>query len=417
MRKLFTIIFSVLISCSFAQWYPQNSGTTENLLSVCFTDTLNGWVVGNNGIILHTDNGGINWDVQTSNTDEILTGVYFTDSIHGWIAGHIPQGYFDDCIFYRTLDGGNNWEQIDLGYRCLKEIYFSDTLNGWSVGINHTSDGGETWETQFNAYHDTGGVYFTDSLNGWVVGSTMNGSTGYIHSIILHTNNGGNTWDYQFDINSHSCPALLSVYFTDTLKGWSVGGLPILYEIILKTTDGGNNWDTAYINNYGCLRSIYFADTFNGLAVGYNGSILYTSNGGNTWESEPSGTTYTLNSVYFTENGYAWAVGAGGTIIHADYSQIVGLHEFGAQGLKFSDRCYPNPFTTSTTLSYKLKQPGKVTLSIYNHLGQLVYQTQKNQPQGKQQLIWNGEGFADGVYYYTLQAGEHVANGKLVKVR
>jgi N-acetylneuraminic acid mutarotase len=77
----------------------------------------------------------------------------------------------------------------------------------------------------------------------------------------------------------------------------------------------------------------------------------------------------------------------------------------------------PNPFTTSTTLSYELKQPEKVTLSIFNHLGQLVYQTQLNQQPGNQQLIWNAEGYAEGVYYYRLKAGDQVANGKLVKVR
>jgi len=80
-------------------------------------------------------------------------------------------------------------------------------------------------------------------------------------------------------------------------------------------------------------------------------------------------------------------------------------------------QCFPNPFTTYTTLSYELKQPEKVVLTIYNHLGQLIYQTQENQQQGKQQFIWNAEVYPDGVYYYRLQIGELVANGKMVKVR
>jgi hypothetical protein len=83
----------------------------------------------------------------------------------------------------------------------------------------------------------------------------------------------------------------------------------------------------------------------------------------------------------------------------------------------FNYLIYPNPFSTLTTLSYELKQPEKVTMSIYNHLGKLVYQTQENQSQGVQQLIWNAERFADGIYYYRLQVGDAVANGKMVKVR
>lgn len=78
---------------------------------------------------------------------------------------------------------------------------------------------------------------------------------------------------------------------------------------------------------------------------------------------------------------------------------------------------YPNPFSTSTTLSYELQQPERVTLRIYDFLGKQVYQTQENQSQGQQQLIWNAEGYADGVYYYRLQIGDAVVSGKMVKVR
>jgi len=77
---------------------------------------------------------------------------------------------------------------------------------------------------------------------------------------------------------------------------------------------------------------------------------------------------------------------------------------------------YPNPFSTSTTLSYELKRPETIHLSIFNHLGQLICQHSEEQQQGNQQLQWNAEGFADGVYYYRLQVGEQVANGKMVKV-
>jgi hypothetical protein len=50
-------------------------------------------------------------------------------------------------------------------------------------------------------------------------------------------------------------------------------------------------------------------------------------------------------------------------------------------------------------------------------MGKQLYQLQENQPQGTQQLIWNAERYADGVYYYKLKVGDAVANGKMVKVR
>ncbi|MEE4260793.1 MAG: T9SS type A sorting domain-containing protein [Bacteroidales bacterium] len=86
-------------------------------------------------------------------------------------------------------------------------------------------------------------------------------------------------------------------------------------------------------------------------------------------------------------------------------------------GLRFEFKIHPNPLTTSTTIEYELKEPEKVTLKIYDYLGKQVYQTQVIQPQGKQQLIWNAEGYAGGIYYYRLQVGDALANGKMVKVR
>ncbi len=41
----------------------------------------------------------------------------------------------------------------------------------------------------------------------------------------------------------------------------------------------------------------------------------------------------------------------------------------------------------------------------------------RNQPQCKQQLLWNADGYVEGIYYIKLQVGDEVANGKMVKVK
>jgi hypothetical protein len=78
---------------------------------------------------------------------------------------------------------------------------------------------------------------------------------------------------------------------------------------------------------------------------------------------------------------------------------------------------HPNPFTTSTTIEYELKQPEMVILTIYDYLGKQVYQRKQNQRQGKQKLLWNDESLTNGVYYLKLQSGAQVVNKKLHKVR
>lgn len=78
---------------------------------------------------------------------------------------------------------------------------------------------------------------------------------------------------------------------------------------------------------------------------------------------------------------------------------------------------YPNPFITSTTFSYSLKQTLTVQFSVFNQLGQIVYQHSEEQRQGEQQLQWDATNQSEGLYFYQLQAGEQISNGKMVKVK
>ncbi len=62
-------------------------------------------VVGNDGIIFHTLNGGTSWFEQESGTPHILDSVYFTDNTNGWAVGWSGSG----GKIIHTTDGGTNW--------------------------------------------------------------------------------------------------------------------------------------------------------------------------------------------------------------------------------------------------------------------------------------------------------------------
>jgi photosystem II stability/assembly factor-like uncharacterized protein len=59
-------------------WTQQNSGTTNWLWDISFTDANNGWVVGNGGTILHTTNGGVTFidNEPTQPTEFLLSQNY-----------------------------------------------------------------------------------------------------------------------------------------------------------------------------------------------------------------------------------------------------------------------------------------------------------------------------------------------------
>ena len=65
----FLFFFLMVTQICFAQWYQQSSGAINNFYGVSFSDFNNGTVVGENGTIIRTTNGGPNWTSQTSGTD------------------------------------------------------------------------------------------------------------------------------------------------------------------------------------------------------------------------------------------------------------------------------------------------------------------------------------------------------------
>ena len=164
-------------------WLTQSSGTTKSLRGVSFTDSDNGTVVGQDGTIIRTTNGGTTWISQSSGTTEWLYGVSFTDSDNGTIVG-------GHGLILRTTDGGTTWEvqRSSSIYRSdLGGVSFTDSTNGTTAGgmetILKTTDGGTTWVSQSSGTTETlWGVSFTDSDNGTIVGDA---------GTILRTTNGG----------------------------------------------------------------------------------------------------------------------------------------------------------------------------------------------------------------------------------
>ena len=81
---------------------------------------------------------------------------------------------------------------------------------------------------------------------------------------------------------------------------------------------------------------------------------------------------------------------------------------------------YPNPFNPETTISYRLAQQGKITIHIYNILGQRVKTlVDAIQPAGVYSVQWTGANdrglpVSSGVYIYQMNAAEFVKVKKML---
>jgi hypothetical protein len=68
----------------------------------------------------------------------------------------------------------------------------------------------------------------------------------------------------------------------------------------------------------------------------------------------------------------------------------------------------PNPFNPTTTIRYTLNQPARVTLKVYNLLGEeIITLVEEHQQAGQKAVMWNsrnrnGQPVPSGVYFYRM---------------
>jgi len=84
---------------------------------------------------------------------------------------------------------------------------------------------------------------------------------------------------------------------------------------------------------------------------------------------------------------------------------------------------YPNPFNPSTQIRYALPEDSKVTIIIYNMLGEEVRTLVSDyQTAGYRNVLWNatndnGSLVSAGMYIYTIQAGKFYQAKKMILLK
>ena len=340
---LFGVFIGVAILFSFAtiadaDWTVlreddilRGDGIEGMLQDVYFTDSQNGLVVGNGGLMLTTSDGGKTWekmevDMRPPGAGQRpggrpgrggpapLYNIYFVDENVGFIIG-------GRATILKTEDGGKTWSRkmamSDTPGRGgnprplranLMGIQMINETTGFIAGsentILKTTDGGETWvgsserarvgETRNNLE----GIWFVSETTGWIIGS---------FGTLLHTADGGANWTKQdpgFDNN------LFGIYFIDENTGWICGQ----ESLILHTTDGGATWNQQKTEAIDDLHDIIFVDAMVGWAVGGYNTILHTTDGGKTWavSNIPGGANF--KGVHATDQNHCWTVNDWGVI-------------------------------------------------------------------------------------------------------
>ncbi len=396
------LILLVSLSNGYAQQYgwvniggnlPSSSGTSS-LSDLYFTSANEGWLCSSIlGEIYHTTDGGSTYTTQT--TQYYTNAIYMLNSSEGYAGGLNGR-------VYRTTDGGGTWSVLSSIGSTLSSINFPpSSTTGYCCGDNGkiysiTSTGVSSMST--GIYSNLASISFPGS-QGWTCGESM----------IIHYNG---SWlvDQSYPTETYN-----AIYMANNTTGWAVGD----NGVIIKTTDG-LNWD--YQANPDTsnrtLLDVFFLDASNGWAVGNSGVILHTANGGALWTIEASGmTTNMLRSVRFTSSTNGYVLGNNGTLLK--YAQLTGIENSeGQNGSSKLLQNYPNPFNSTTSLKYTLHQAGNVLLAVYNLQGEMVsLLVNEHQSAGEHSVMFDGNDFPSGVYYYQISIADKFETGKMILIR
>jgi photosystem II stability/assembly factor-like uncharacterized protein len=311
--KIFYIVI-LFISQVSAQWVPQNSGVNAYLRDIYFVNNWEGWIIGLDGELLKTEDGGLNWEQIDLGINNSFYAIYFLNEIIGWIVG-------SNGLILKTTNGGQEWNQQNSGTTySLTDVFFVDENYGWiatgfinNTQILKTTNGGQSWIAYPNGIVSNTAIYFTNPNNGWVCGWGAN---------LSKTTNGGLSWSLQ---PSGTNISRSDIFFVNENIGWTFG------NPVTKTTNGGISWFVLYsFNSAIWISSGFFLDQNTGWVCGTDhnsfgswGKIFKTTNGGISWNEELAEYGTPLYKIFFADNVNGWVSGPNGFIAKYDTSKYV----------------------------------------------------------------------------------------------
>ncbi len=308
-RTVFSILLLVLAQPVLASWSRVPSGTLSWLHDVAFVSPTKGFIVGSGGAFLETDDGGLTWKKGQSPTSDTLKQILFTDELNGWLLCErdvYNRGAKSSSYLMRTTDGGATWDRSefgDYGRERIARIFFNGKGDGFAVGENgailELTDG--NWRRQNSAIRFLllDGSFSDDSK------ATIVGGGGGVFS----TDDGGVSW-VASSFQTRPTGKLNSLFFWNRSTGWIVGAAGAVYQ----TVNGGRTWRAQNSGVAAELTDVEFVSSAEGFAVGADGTMIHTTTAGNIWTPEATGIRHRLDRIAVSGKTVI-AVGFGGTIL------------------------------------------------------------------------------------------------------
>jgi photosystem II stability/assembly factor-like uncharacterized protein len=393
MKKFITIVFIALNISVYAQWELINHVSPILNDVQCITENTV-VVVGGQGLIMKSTDGGQNWNSQSLGNSHYLKKVQFNNESVGYILGLEGVG----TNIFKTIDGGENWSLILSSQ--LPDITDISSVNQQIIyvtfedgSLKKSIDGG----TNFQSVNSDSLLLNIQFINE-NIGYATDGET------VLKTINGGINWIEKFQIDEPTLDTAI-FYFTNE----SVGFVKWQNDLY-RTTDGGDTF--TYLDTLTSLTLRLFAPTENivwgmSVEVPFNDPIL-TMRG----EVMSDGSFEKVlgwpqfRSIHFINPTLGYGVNLGGEI----YKNTTGLLHLNTPKDWSRIKVFPNPVTDFLNISTE-KDFISNEITILNSLGSVVFVKKfANQKEIKVDV----KSFPKGVYIIEMEVDSKYHREKII---
>ena len=253
--------------------------------------------VGQRGQILMSGDGGAKWKQSGVPVTSDLTAVYFVDGKQGWAVGH-------DGVVLHTEDAGDTW-RLQLDGRKVNELLVAAMTK--KLQAEPASEEAKKLLAEAERYKDQGpdkpflDVWFADAQNGYVIGA---------YNLIFRTSDGGNTWTPWFDRTVN--PKFFNLYSMRPVNG----DLYIAGEggLVLKLDRAAERFKPLDMPYKGSFFGLARAGN-SMLAFGLRGNVYRSDDGGTSWVKVEVGLPSAVVGAAQTQRDAIILADAGGRVV------------------------------------------------------------------------------------------------------
>jgi hypothetical protein len=365
---------------------------------------------GNNNLIADFESAaiGTNWDnkfkivysydSRNNRVDEVLQDWFWPiadwDNVHHYKYTSYVNNNLKD-ITYQIASNSDQWENIwtsrdsyDANNNRIErfrqnwvgEVWLNDSKTNYKFDENNNMvlEEYQTWNSSI-----------ADWVNVWAYERTFDGNNNMVESLYQE-------WDGEYWLNNHRFVMSYDENNNNT---------DYLYQELV-----GYNWIDKYLIQYTFNENNKFTTVVR--------KNMLNSQWTNDWKNFYS---YDENNNRIEQVIMDWAGSTWTNDVRFTYSyqSATVIKQIPDKNFSYSlSENYPNPFNPTTTIKYAIPKRSYVTLEIFDVLSRNVSTLlAKEQQQGEYEIKFDASHLANGVYFYSLRAGDFVDTRKMIVIK